>query len=403
MIIREYSYKSIIKMLNPEEADFAIGKDAAGNKIIVLKSSEEINQGVSSIRISFKQVSYGEHVIVNAIIKNTSGDFGKAFCNVVHYRKGKRVYYTDINGNVLNGGECQFYGHGFKDYQYRFIIPQGVDSIEVLIYCKNGGEIEIKNLEACILKSLPAVNSLGQGVKFVAHLGMTGYAPSNTMPAFHLAKRAGFRECVVNTNFTKDGHIVVLHDDTIEGSSNGSGVIHEMTLCEARRYDYGGFFNEVYKDSEIPLLDDVLKFMAKSGIRPVLRLSKHFTGENIPLLRKIYDMVLLNGLAGKITAKAFSKDVLSDLSNMAGDDFRYGYCTIGFTQEDADWLKGLGRDVYLDLSYLKGTDEHRKIARENGIPVEAWCVNDFETIIRLIEKGVTGFTTDYYALDGCMF
>ena len=45
---------------------------------------------------------------------------------------------------------------------------------------------------------------------------MTGYAPRNTMAGFYLAKRGGYRECVTNTNFTKDGYLVALHNNTID-------------------------------------------------------------------------------------------------------------------------------------------------------------------------------------------
>ncbi|NLC47310.1 MAG: hypothetical protein GX766_09255, partial [Firmicutes bacterium] len=50
----------------------------------------------------------------------------------------------------------------------------------------------------------------------------------------------------------------------------------------------------------------------------------------------------------------------------------------------------------------KITREKVELALEHGVNVEAWIINDFESIIRLSEMGVTGFTTDYYMLDNCI-
>ena len=82
---------------------------------------------------------------------------------------------------------------------------------------------------------------------------------------------------------------------------------------------------------------------------------------------------------------------------------RYGYCCKDVTREEIAWLKTLGTDVYFDLLYTKITREKVELALEHGVNVEAWIINDFESIIRLSEMGVTGFTTDYYMLDNCIF
>lgn len=401
MINKEYNYEEINTLLNASEADFSYKEETDGNITITLKSNLKVNDGVSIIRLPFKKVHYGEFVIVNAILKNNTEDFGTAFCGVNHYKLGQKVVKTLKNGKTVTGGECQFFGRGFKDYRYHFITPQGVDSAEFYIYC-NSGSIEIKNLEVYISKSLPVFPSINTTVKCVAHQGMPGYAPLNTMPSFHLAKRAGFRECVINTNFTSDGKLVVIHNDTIDESSDGSGIIHNMTFEHVRGFDFGSFYNDTYKGIEIPLLEDVIRMMAKSGMRPVLRLSNHFKGEKSNYLRQICEMIKNNGLEGQCTAKAFCKEVLNELSKIAGDMFRYGYCCFEISPEDADWIKGLGNDIYFDINYKTITDEHIKLSLENGIAVESWIINDFEAIMRLAEKGVTGFTNDFYCFEGCI-
>ncbi|HHW31371.1 MAG TPA: hypothetical protein GXX20_06815 [Clostridiaceae bacterium] len=403
MVHKKFVLSDFICSLDKSLCDYSL-QEAEGKKtILTIASNPEINQGVSIVRIHVPGVSYGEHVVLNAMVKNIQESFGTGFCNVVFFKQGKPMVNKREGGVPYDSGACQFYGHGLKDYQYHFTVPYGVDSMEIYIACKNNGILHIENLEACICDSLPLLHSHSQSPKCVAHLGMIGYAPRNTMPAFYLAKRAGYRECVTNTNYTADGHIVALHNDEIDETSNGTGCIHDMTLAQVRQYDFGGYVDEVYQGTEIPLLEEVLKFMSKSGLRPVLRLTHHFTGEKVHYLHQIHRMVKSLGLDGRCTAKAFDKRVLEELSKIAGDDFRYGYCCKGYSKEDIPWIKKLGRDVYFDIRYKDITEEGVHTAIDNGIAVETWIINDFESIVKLMEMGVTGFTTDFYCLDGCMY
>ena len=373
-------------------------------KEIAAENGIYYDQGIlkleDELKIPISKFSYGDIVSIDATVKNETGLFGQCYVGVKFYKDGKRFRNKD---GLLDeySGICQFYGRGYREYLYHFVIPDGVDAVEAFISCENGGKLFIKRLEVSTHPFVP--NSPQSGIKCVAHLGLTGYAPRNTMAGFYLAKRGGYRECVTNTNFTKDGYLVALHNNTIDETSNGRGLIQEMTLQEARQYDFGGYVSDVYKGSELPLLSDVVKFMAKSGMRPVLRLSSDFCGENRHFLAEIYEMIKDNGLLNRCTAKAFSKEALEGMAEIAGDTIRYGYCCKDVTREEIAWLKTLGTDVYFDLLYTKITREKVELALEHGVNVEAWIINDFESIIRLSEMGVTGFTTDYYMLDNCIF
>ncbi len=352
------------------------------------------------IRLSLGRVRYGQTIMLDACARNTAESLGTAFCGPKFYRDGVRI--TD-HGAVIEGGECQLHGFGWKDYHYRFAVPPGADSAELWIYVKGCGAVCFRSFETRVSQDVPLPGAVCPSTKCVAHLGMIGYAPRNTMPAFQLARRAGFRECVLNTNDTKDGMIVALHNDTIDETSNGTGHVFDMTLAELRQYDFGGWFSDVYKGEPIPLVAEVLAFMAKSGMRPVLRLSSHFTGDKKRYLHLLFDMVQQYGLLGRCTAKGFSKQVLCELSQIAGNGLRYGYCCSDFDEADARWMRTLGDDVYLDVLYRNITERHVQTALRNGAAIEAWIINDFEGIVRLAEMGVTGFTTDFYCLDGCIF
>ena len=73
------------------------------------------------------------------------------------------------------------------------------------------------------------------------------------------------------------------------------------------------------------------------------------------------------------------------------------------TREKIAWLKSMGDDVYFDLRGKTAMQEEVALTLDAGIPVEAWIVNDFRRIVELESWGVTGFTTDLYSLDGCLY
>ena len=355
-----------------------------------------------TLELPLEPVHYGECVIINALAMSSSGGWGQAYVSLRLFRGRTPLDFPTLADETA--GSYQFFGTGMRDYRYRFVIPQFCTRAVVTIRAR-GTTLTFRHLETYACKEQPDILPIVGGTKFVAHLGMIGLAPRNTMAAFTLAKRAGYRECVTNMNGTKDGKLVALHNDTIDDTANGTGSVYDYTLDELRQFDFGGKFHPLYSGEPIPTLDEVLGFMAHSGLRPVLRLSSNFTGDKHAYLETLYDLVRQKGLFGHCTAKGFSRTVLTELSQMAGDRFRYGYCGANkdFTQEDCDWLKSLGRDVYLDVNYKALTPELIALAQKNDIALEVWIINDFQRIVELTGMGVTGFTTDFYNLDGCSF
>lgn len=96
----------------------------------------------------------------------------------------------------------------------------------------------------------------------VAHRGLLLHAPENTRANFRvcLELRLGFEFDVAKT---KDGHLVCLHDNTVDRTTNGTGTVSEMTLDEIRRLDAGGWFDVRFAGETVPTIEDVLKLVAE--------------------------------------------------------------------------------------------------------------------------------------------
>jgi glycerophosphoryl diester phosphodiesterase len=96
----------------------------------------------------------------------------------------------------------------------------------------------------------------------VAHRGLLFHAPENTLANFRacLELRLGFEFDVARTN---DGHLVCIHDDSVDRTTNGTGKVSGMTLEQIRRLDAGGWFDSKFAGERVPTIDEVLKLVAE--------------------------------------------------------------------------------------------------------------------------------------------
>ena len=96
----------------------------------------------------------------------------------------------------------------------------------------------------------------------VAHRGLLKHAPENTLANFRacLELRLGFE---FDVERTKDGHLVCIHDGTLDRTTNGSGKVSEKTLSEIRQLDAGSWFDSKFADEKVPTIDEVLALVAE--------------------------------------------------------------------------------------------------------------------------------------------
>ena len=115
----------------------------------------------------------------------------------------------------------------------------------------------------------------------IAHRGLLWHAPENTLPSFAVCLELGMGfELDIRT--TKDGHLVVLHDDNVKRTTDGpSRSVRDMTLAELKRLDAGSWFDNAFSGERIPTLDETLSLVAQRKRGPtIIALNvKHVTRE----------------------------------------------------------------------------------------------------------------------------
>lgn len=97
--------------------------------------------------------------------------------------------------------------------------------------------------------------------KHLAHRGVSLMAPENTLPAFYAAIEQGLAGIELDVHMSKDGHLIVIHDNDVSRTTNGKGLIKDMTLEEIKALDAGSWFAERYSGAKVPVLDEVLELI----------------------------------------------------------------------------------------------------------------------------------------------
>ena len=144
-------------------------------------------------------------------------------------------------------------------------------------------------------------------VKAVAHRGYSIEAPENTLPAYRLAKEKGFNYGECDVAFTKDGVAILLHDSSIDRTSNGEGRIENLTYEEVLQYDFGSWFSEDYAGLKIPTFEEFLDVCKEINLNPYIELksSGGYTKEQIVSL---VEMVEQKGMSKVSTWISFKYD-----------------------------------------------------------------------------------------------
>jgi glycerophosphoryl diester phosphodiesterase len=96
------------------------------------------------------------------------------------------------------------------------------------------------------------------GITVISHRGATPFAPENTVSAFRKAVEIGADLVEMDVRETRDGHMVIMHDETVNRTTNGQGRVTDLTLAEIRKLDAGSWFDKKFAGERVPTLEEAL-------------------------------------------------------------------------------------------------------------------------------------------------
>lgn len=237
------------------------------------------------------------------------------------------------------------------------------------------------------------------GCKVISHRGANLHAPQNTLPAFEKSLAIGVDGFETDIHCTLDGVPVVCHNYTIDETSDGKGSIADKTLEELKTYDFGSYFNEKFKGTQLPTLDEFLALCEGADIEIMNIEIKAPKVEGTEIVRKCIEAVKAHGLFDKLLISSFSPEILVEAKQL-DPEVQTGllYDPIHCVNKraltsPAKYAKEIGCDA-LHPHYSVVTKCYVRRAHENGIKVNPWTVDSPATIKQMLECGVDAIITN---------
>ncbi len=247
-----------------------------------------------------------------------------------------------------------------------------------------------------VSKSSPAT---GNKVLLIAHRGASGAAPENTLTAIRRAFEVGSDAVEVDIRYTRDRQIVLMHDPTVDRTTNGSGPVGEFTLDEIRQLDAGAWKDPVYRGERVPTLRETLEVARAAGRTLYLDVKDSEMGSEI---RKVLDSLGLP--PRKIWVAINTEENAIDIyRHLAGariiywgkvprplpDAFFSGLRALGVTGFDFCW------ECDDRSQWERYSDAVLKKSKKHGFSFFVWTLNRPAYMKRAIAAGVDGIETDF--------
>lgn len=266
---------------------------------------------------------------------------------------------------------------------------------------------------ALLLSPLPRANAALANPTVYAHRGGAGYAPENTMGAFRKTEALYSARGVwleMDTQATKDGALVIMHDDTVDRTTNCTGAVNALTLAQLARCNAAAHFAGWPTAEPVPTLRDVLREARANGWKLMVEI-KDIPGEsNFDATGK----KVAQKLVALVHAERFpvSHLLVQSFWPLALDNIRSLDNRIGRVLLTSSTLPGLpvgipalGNLAYdtvfnhqiaaPDIASIGMNKQFVGIAHRLGKQVVPWTVDDFSTMGRLRSWGADGIITNY--------
>lgn len=227
----------------------------------------------------------------------------------------------------------------------------------------------------------------------LGHRGASAYAPMNTLPAFELAAAQGADGIELDVHRSKDGHAVIVHDFTVDKTTDGSGTVTEMTLAQLKALDAGSWFGAEFAGTRIPTLDEVFEAV---GDKLYINVEiKSMSQETDGVEQIVADVITRFNMQERVVVSCFNPLTLDRFRRIMPG------VPLGFLYEPATFAQTGAMMGALDLSCEAWHPHHTMIdaaymrrAADEGVLVNTWTVNEPELAVSLRDLGVNGIVTD---------
>lgn len=224
-----------------------------------------------------------------------------------------------------------------------------------------------------------------------AHRGFKGKYPENTMLAFKKAVEIGADGIEFDVHLSKDGELVIIHDETLERTTDGKSLVCEKTLEDLKKLNA----SKLYPDCEIqriPTLREYFEFAKDKEIITNIEL-KNSIIDYEGIEEKVYRLIEEFGLAEKIIISSFNHESLVRFKNI-DPNIKCGVLESSRLYKPWEYVKNLGCEYYHPMNFVVD-DELVKKCKDYNIGLNIWFGQSEFDYSLYVKDGVTSLITDY--------
>ena len=230
----------------------------------------------------------------------------------------------------------------------------------------------------------------------VGHRGAKGHAPENTMLSFMMGADMGVTAVETDVHLSKDGEVVLIHDHTVDRTTDGHGFVKDMTLAELKKLDAGSWYDPRFAGERIPTLTELLAW-AKDRVGVAIEIKNgpiYYPG----IAEKTIRLVREHGMARQVILISFDHFVLREAKQIAPEIATGILYVGGLVDAVAAARAALADALHPHWSFV--TPELVRTVHEAGLAISPWNPNDLPTLRMLSQMGVDSVGTDYPELFG---
>ena len=239
-----------------------------------------------------------------------------------------------------------------------------------------------------------------RSITIIGHRGASGHAPEHTFASWDLALEMGVDYIEQDLQMTKDGELVVLHDATLDRTTNGSGPVSSYTLEEIKQLDAGSWFDPRFAGQRVPSLREVFeRYGTHVNYYIETKTPESAPGMEEKLLALMDEFHLRAGAVTdwQVLIQSFSMDSLRLIRSM-----NPGLPLIQLIEREwssadiRERLSGI-REYAVGIGPARTSVDAALVgaAHAHGLVVHPYTVNETEEMNRLLDLGVDGMFTDY--------
>jgi glycerophosphoryl diester phosphodiesterase len=243
-------------------------------------------------------------------------------------------------------------------------------------------------------------NFMRSNLKVIAHRGASGYAPETTLAAYRLALQMGVDGIEMDVHPLRDGTIVAIHDPDVKRTTNGRGLIAELTLQELKALDAGSWFNKKYPGKarsdffglRVPTLQEIIELAKESSVEFYIEI-KDPERYSPDLESTLLAIVRGNQIEKRTRFISFSAQSITKIKK-TNPAIKTGLLIADRAKDPDRAALRISADE-LVIKHTLATHKIVDAAHKNGLSVSVWTANRQADLQRMMRLGVDCIITNY--------